>query len=140
MTPDELHIVVIEDNTDHQLLAEMAIKRLNRQTKLTMCDSGEEVMDLINQGQLRPDIILLDVQLMNGMDGFEVARLIRQHEETRQSCIIMFTGHANPEYMEKAQEVGAFAYLVKDIDMSITVTKLKKLIEMWQSEAPHAFV
>lgn len=135
MNPEELHILVVEDNTDHQFLAEMAIKRLDRKTKTTMCASGEEVLDLLEQGLPEPHLILLDIQLMCGMDGFELASHLKKHETTKNSCLIIFTGHAHEEYVERAQKLGAFAYLLKDMEISLTVTKLKKLIEKWQEQS-----
>ena len=61
-----------------------------------MCESGEEVLDLLEQG-LPKNLILLDIQLMCGMDGFELASHLKKHETNEGSCLIIFTGHTHEE-------------------------------------------
>ncbi len=133
MESKEITILLVEDNPDHQLLAKMAIKRLEKKFSLIVCDDGETAIEKLEKG-LIPDVILLDVVLMNEVNGFDIARHIRQIPQLEETCIILYTGYENPEYIANSKQVGAFAYLLKDDDMSVTVTKLKRIIESWQKE------
>lgn len=56
------------------------------------------------------DILFLDIK-MPGLDGMELARLLRRREET---CLLIFVT-AVSEYVFEAYEVEAFAYLVKPV-------------------------
>lgn len=134
MKESEIHILLVEDNSDHRLLAQMAVNRLNMNIKLTVCENGEEALELLEKKRLRPDIALLDVELMHDLDGFDVAQWIRNNPNLTKTDIIYYTGYDNPEYKALAQETGAFDYILKNEDMSVTVTKLKQVIGDWSNK------
>ncbi len=63
-------------------------------------------------GQLRPDIILMDL-VMPEMDGLEAIRRIRH---TGAGCgIIVLTSYADDRQVREAIEAGAIGYLMKDV-------------------------
>lgn len=61
--------------------------------------------------KLDPDLIIMDIK-MPGMDGLEAIRHINQH---RRIPTVMLTAYSQPELVEKAVELGVFAFLVKPI-------------------------
>lgn len=132
MSSKEINVLLVEDNTDHQLLAEMAIKRLGQNIKLTSCDDGDEALELVDNQNFTPDIILMDIELMCGENGFEVAKTLKTRPQLKNAEVIYYTGYDNPEYEALAKETGAFDYIMKHTDMSVTVTQLKKVIERWR--------
>ena len=73
--------------------------------------SGEELINA--KGNF--DIYFLDIE-MGKVSGMDIARRIREQEESgrRKSIIIFVTGYR--EYMEAAFDVNAFHYLIKPID------------------------
>jgi len=74
--------------------------------------TGPAVLEQV--AQLQPDVVLLDVR-MAGANGIEVARqLRREHPETR---IIILTTYDDEEYLFGALQVGAQAYLLKDVSL-----------------------
>jgi DNA-binding NarL/FixJ family response regulator len=60
--------------------------------------------------KLLPDVILLDI-VMPQLDGLEAARQIL--EEMPQAKILFLSSHAEPECVQRATELGAAGYLVK---------------------------
>ena len=60
----------------------------------------------------KPDVILLDIE-MPGMDGFEVLEELKKDEETRDIPVIFLTGHTEPDYVQRALDLGAAAYMTK---------------------------
>lgn len=88
-------------------------KQIRHIAKLTGCEvilqefySGEELL----KSKESFDILFLDIK-MPGLDGMELARLLRRREET---CLLIFVT-AVSEYVFEAYDVEAFAYLVKPI-------------------------
>lgn len=71
--------------------------------------TGEELI----AAEKRFDIVFLDIQ-MDGMDGIEVARTLR--EEQDEIVLIFVTG--NREYVFEALDLYAFHYLLKPVDES----------------------
>lgn len=86
--------------------------------------SGESLIDHLNREEAHFQIYLLDVE-MKALDGFEVARSIR--EKDQQAIIIFITSHV--EWMQEAFEVNAFHYLIKPIDEVKVKQVLTKAVE-----------
>jgi CheY-like chemotaxis protein len=61
-----------------------------------------------------PDLILLDIALP-GLDGYEVARRLRELPGVRDARIWALTGHARDEDRQRALEAGCDAHLVKPL-------------------------
>lgn len=74
--------------------------------------TGPAVLELA--GKLLPDVILLDVRMV-GANGIEIARQLRRaYPEIR---IIILTTYDDEEYLFGALQVGAQAYLLKDVSL-----------------------
>ena len=66
-------------------------------------------------GRLRPDIVVLDLQLKDG-NGFDVLKDIRLLPHLKDAVIILFTNHASRELHSHALELGADFSLDKSKD------------------------
>jgi two-component system response regulator NreC len=71
-------------------------------------DDGLEAVSVVER--LQPDVLLLDI-VMPGMNGFEVARVVKKRfPETR---IVILTIHSNEAYVLEALQAGASGYVIK---------------------------
>jgi response regulator RpfG family c-di-GMP phosphodiesterase len=89
---------------------------------LLKAHSGQEALKIL----LKEDIslVLLDVQ-MPGMDGFEVAELMRQRKDTQTIPIIFVTAISKEKkYVFKGYQAGAVDYLFKPLDPLILTSKV----------------
>ncbi len=89
--------------------------------------AGDAESALLVLPELRPDLILMDVQLP-GMDGLELARRLRadpMHKDTR---IVALTAYAMKGDAEKALSAGCDAYLSKPIDTRTFPKMLARLL------------
>lgn len=99
---------LIERKTDFEVVGEAA--------------TGREVLDQVEA--LRPDVVLLDIQ-MPEMDGVEVARqLARTHPEVK---LIMLTMYQQDEHLFEAIKAGARAYLLKDTDAEELIGVIRRV-------------
>ncbi len=89
--------------------------------------SGNEALKVAFSASV--DLIILDVQ-MAGMDGFEVAQLLKSNKKTRDIPII-FASAVNREHLSmlKGYEEGAVDYLLKPLDPDITKAKVSILLQ-----------
>lgn len=97
---------------DHQLAREglRAVLAGDGIEVVGLAETGEEAIELVNS--LRPDVVLMDVRLGDGIDGLEATRRIASLGlETR---VIMLTLHDMPGYVREALSVGAAGYVLKD--------------------------
>jgi signal transduction histidine kinase len=111
---------LLVDDLEENLLALAAL--LQRQdVEILTARSGSEALELL----LAHDVALafLDVQ-MPGMDGFELAELMRGSERTRQIPIIFVTAGARDQHrLFKGYESGAVDFLFKPIEPHILQNK-----------------
>lgn len=64
----------------------------------------------------QPEVILMDIGLP-GMDGHEVARLLRQRESVRPVALIALTGYGQADDRRRAIQAGFDVHLVKPVDL-----------------------
>ena len=75
----------------------------------------------------RPDLVLLDI-IMPGMDGFEVARRIRQLEKDGEwTPIIFLSARASDEDLAEGINVGGDDYLVKPVSEIVLKAKVRAM-------------
>src|SRR5262249_4195515 len=97
---------------------------------LVKARSGEEALRRL----LREDfaLILVDV-LMPGMDGFEMAELIRQRERTRYTPIIFVTAMGLSEsHVARGYSAGAVDYLFKPLVPDVLRSKVAAFVELFR--------
>ncbi len=75
----------------------------------------------------KPDLIILDL-MMPEMDGFQVARQLRQDPECRRIPIIVLTSQADAASREKALRSGADSYILKPVNGTLLLTQIRSLL------------
>lgn len=94
----------------------------------TLAESGEEALDLINKDDF--SLFLLDV-IMSGMNGFDLAKKIREIEKYKFTPIIFITAISfDMQSMLKGYEAGAVDYLTKPINKEILSQKVRFFLEL----------
>jgi DNA-binding NarL/FixJ family response regulator len=63
---------------------------------------------------LRPNVVLMDVNLNNGMDGVETARALRARGAD--AAVIFVTGFGDPETARRIRAFGPSDYLLKPVE------------------------
>lgn len=97
--------------------------------RMLRASSGEEALELLLVHDVA--LALLDVQ-MPGMDGFELAELMRGTERTRGVPIIFLTAVATDESRRfRGFEAGAVDYLLKPVDPQIVRNKVDVFVELY---------
>lgn len=111
-TPDILQsplVLVTDDNVQARMLLRRIFERENY--RVEEASDGQEAVEKARD--LRPDLILMDIQ-MPGMDGFEAVRILRSDPLTARLPIIVVTAAArDPLDVKRGFGMGADDYLVK---------------------------
>ena len=105
------NILMIEDNEQNRYLATFLLEQRGHQV-ISAAD-GPRGIELART--LRPDIILLDIQLPL-MDGYAVARALREIAILRQTPIVAVTSYAMVGDREKSLAAGCNGYIEKPIN------------------------
>lgn len=104
-------ILVIEDNEQNLYLIRYILEDCDYEVFAAM--DGKEGIALA--ACLLPDLILLDIQLPL-MDGYAVARNLRENPDLADTPIVAVTSYAMPGDKEKAMEAGCSGYIEKPIN------------------------
>jgi CheY-like chemotaxis protein len=107
----QLRILLIEDNHDSALALQMLLGLLGHE--VAVAHSGPEGVS--KALQWRPDLVISDIGLP-GLDGWEVARVLRHHQATADVKLIALTGYGRDEDRRHAEEVGYNAFVTKPAD------------------------
>lgn len=123
-------ILIVDDREENLVAIELLLQDCDAQLHRAL--SGNEALALM----LKQDfaMILLDIQ-MPGMDGFEVAELMRLNEKTRHLPIIFVTAiSAEQKHVFKGYEVGAVDFLFKPIEPKILLSKVNIFLNLWNQK------
>ena len=121
MRPEDMKILLIEDNPDDVELTLRAFKKHNLANHITVARDGEEALDIIfqngkeNAEGLRPDLILLDLKLPK-VDGMEVLRQIKENPETKVIPVIVLTSSKEENDLAESYRLGANSYIRKPVN------------------------
>jgi two-component system, sensor histidine kinase and response regulator len=119
-------ILVVDDRKENLFAMETLLRSL--ECEIFTAESGNEALSYT----LRHDfaLILLDVN-MPEMDGFELAELLRSHDDTKQIPIIFVTAiNKEDKSVFKGYESGAVDYLFKPVDSDILLSKVKVFLQL----------
>ncbi len=109
----ELQILLVEDDVDAADSLSMLLQ-LNGY-KVQLARTGPSALDLA--ADARPDVVLLDIGLP-GMDGYQVARRLRERPEFKEVRICALTGYTPSESdRQRQQETGFDHYFVKPVSL-----------------------
>ena len=104
-------ILVVEDNLDAAEAMQMLLRGMGH--LVTVVNDGAEAVEIARA--LQPDTILLDIGLP-GINGYELAALLRQMPETRDAGMIAVSGYGQQKDRQRSADAGFDMHLVKPVD------------------------
>lgn len=124
-------ILLIEDNPQNRYLATFLLEHAGHE--VVQAENGPMGLELA--AKLRPDLILLDIQLP-GMDGHAVARLLKSDSLLKRVPIIAVTSHAMTGDREACRAAGAEGYIEKPINPESFVSEVERFLGLLPGVEP----
>ncbi len=117
------NILVVDDSpTERHILLEILTKS---GYKVATAASGEEVVAMTKE--IMPDLILMDVVMPGGQDGFNATRTIAKGAATKHIPIIIYSTKGQETDKIWGMRQGARGYLVKPIKAAELLQKITEL-------------
>jgi len=93
--------------------------------------TGEDAVALACSGNDRIDIILMDIDLGDGIDGTEAARRILQEKDIP---IVFVSNHTEPEIVEKTETITSYGYAVKMSGITVLEASIKMAFKLYNAK------
>ncbi len=103
-----LRVLVVEDNLDTAGVLEKSLDNWGYAARV--CTSGNEALAL--SPYYLPHVVLIDIGLPD-IDGWELARRMRQHQAAAPPVFIAITAHSEQHDFQRSQRAGISYHLVK---------------------------
>lgn len=125
-------ILVVDDKRANLIAIEALVQHLIPGCDVSTAQSGVEALE--NIAQKHPDTILLDVQ-MPLMNGYEVCRILKSDESTKNIPIIMVTAiETDSQSRVKGFESGADAFVSKPINEEELAAQINAMLRIRDSQ------
>ena len=120
MTPDPRKLLLVDDNLENRNLFSLRLSHLGYQVEIA--DNGAQALAKIHQAHY--DLVLLD-QMMPGVSGLDLLRLLRATYSPSQLPVIMVSGIDDSESIVDAFDQGANDYVVKPVDLPVMDARIQ---------------
>jgi signal transduction histidine kinase/CheY-like chemotaxis protein len=124
-------VLVVDDNVDAAMTLAEAM-RFDGHEVFTAHD-GPSALE--QAAAFAPEVVLLDIGLP-GLDGYEVARLLRQLPALRKTLIVALTGFGQESDRERALQAGFDEHLVKPVDLDVVQAVLRRRLGSDEGNQP----
>ena len=119
-------MLLVDDNVDSTEPLSILLQAKGHETRIA--SAGEDALALADEFQ--PDVVLLDLGLPE-MDGYEVARRLREQRNGDARVLVALTGWAGRDVRTKAAEAGFDYHLVKPVNWD----ELERIVESVEPKA-----
>ncbi len=120
----KISTLIIEDNENNMYLTTFLLE--NSGHTVHQAYDGTEGVKMAKE--ILPDLILLDIQLPK-MNGYDVAKALRQDTALATTPIVAITSYAMPGDQEKALNSGCNGYIKKPINPDTFLAEIESYLE-----------
>jgi two-component sensor histidine kinase/DNA-binding response OmpR family regulator len=126
--PEKKKILLVEDEA---IIAMLETRQLVREGySVTHVYSGEKAVELMNSGNEIFDIILIDIDLGQGMDGTDAASEILKNHEIP---VIFLSSHTEKEIVDKTEKITSYGYVVKNSGIRVLDASIKMACRLFEA-------
>ncbi len=121
----KFNVLVVDDDPDKRQLLTVALQMAGYEVQTA--ENGQEGLDALAKNQ--PDLIVTDV-MMPVMDGYEMARRVRENPRTRFIPVILQTAARNAAQDQlRGAEAGALGYITDPTDLDLLLARAGTLLD-----------
>ena len=129
MTSDQPKLLLVDDTPANLVAAKALLEEMG--CRVLEAESGQKALLLMDQHEFA--LVLLDVQ-MPVMDGYEVAKRIRDNPKIKDVPIIFVTADRSPKPLDKFMAAGAVGNLYKPLDPEQLKRKVTLFLNIYKQK------
>ena len=117
---DGRRVLVVDDGIGAAKMLQLLLSKLGPH-EVEIAHDGVTALETAKR--FAPDLVLLDIGLPR-MDGYEVARQLRDNAEFKSTTLVAVTGYSGAEERQRSADAGFNDHVVKPVDLET----LKRLL------------
>lgn len=90
---------------------------------------GRQAVQIASEGS-QIDLVLMDINLGDGIDGTEAATIILA---TRDLPVVFLSSHTEPQIVERTERITSYGYIVKSSGEAVLITSVKVAFRLFES-------
>ena len=126
----KLKILLIEDDIIEVMKLNRTISTLKLDHTIIEANNGEDALQLLEQKDNLPDIILLDLN-MPKINGIEFLKILKKDDVLKYIPTIILTTSNNQKDLLECYKTGVAGYVIKPLKYEDYVTKIERLLAYW---------
>jgi CheY-like chemotaxis protein len=120
-------ILLVEDEVLIAMTEEMTLGECGY--SIIIAYSGDEAVKTVEKTP-KIDLILMDINLGDGIDGTEAAKIILKN---RKIPIVFLSSHTEPEVVEKTEMITSYGYVVKHSGITVLDASIKMAFKLFDA-------
>jgi PAS domain S-box-containing protein len=122
------NILLVEDQVLIAMAQSMELK--NHGYRVIHALNGEKAIETVKKNPLSFDLILMDVDLGDGMDGTQAAREILRENNIP---VVFLSSHTEKNIVEKTEKITSYGYVVKDSGITVLDASIKMAFRLFET-------
>ncbi len=120
-------ILIVEDDEIITLTEKSILEKYGY--KIITANTGEKAVEIFSYNE-NIDLILMDIDLGDGIDGTETAAIILKE---RDIPVVFLSSHTEPEVVEKTEKITSYGYVVKSSSNTVLDASIKMAFKLFEA-------
>ncbi|MBN1498678.1 MAG: PAS domain S-box protein [Spirochaetes bacterium] len=120
-------ILLVEDEAILALTEKIALEKYGYE--VIIANSGEKAVQITHDTS-GINLILMDIDLGEGMDGTEAAAIILKDCDIP---VVFYSSHTEPEIVEKTEKITSYGYVVKNSSITVLDASIKMAFKLFEA-------
>ena len=117
-------VMVVDDQPNIRQLVDIALRKDGR--RILTVESGERAIEVAVSDP--PDLIIMDVMMPGGMDGFQAIEILKSNPATCACPVLVITAKSQDAEKRRSEQVGAEGYMAKHFKLTALVDLVERLL------------
>lgn len=126
-------VLVVEDSLTVRVLINGILKEIGYLVELAV-DGQDAISRISDESKDKIHVVLLDIILPPGPDGFDVCKFIKENEKTKNTPVIFVTAHQDRENIKKMRKQGVYDVIFKPVDFANIYMRVENAICKFERE------
>ena len=121
-------ILLVEDEAINAKLNKRSLEKYK--FEVIHAKTGEEAVNIV-QSASKIDLVLMDIDLGDGIDGTEAAEIILL---TNDLPLVFLSSHTEPEIVKKTEGITSYGYIVKNSGETVLIASVKMAFRLFDAK------